>query len=331
MDDFKQKLLTEQPIDFYRNLFLAAELMWESSGNLRLAEPLLQQMGINTIFNNDPVFNNTRGRQELLGQTSHVIFDAIGNSILQNDQIKDPETLMIGLDAHWKLLADLMQGREGDEVSIQKILKKKLLQSMISDLRTVFLTDRSPLKNKDVPKSLLKGKLMEYVWLLDSHVFLAAEEDFITMVFPTNYYVDMPHLGHPVLKRGADIQIRNIDRSIDYYVQLKSSHAQSGRPYHPAITVVCEDNFQDINPGRLFKKLEAYQKFVDSDFSTEDGNAARKYILPSVAETLNLRETNKHIVAELAKIHGIPRNEQLSEFTYRRFMDFVSPRRRTLK
>jgi hypothetical protein len=96
----------------------------------------------------------------------------------------------------------------------------------------------------------------------------------------------MPIVGRPKLRRGIDAKIAFISKDISFPIQLKSGTNQKDKKYHPLIKVVNEQNFQDINPGRLHKKLEAYRRLLDSNYAEGEIPKAMEYILPSVKAIL---------------------------------------------
>lgn len=128
-----------------------------------------------------------------------------------------------------------------------------------------------PSEQRKVIKGDSKGPLHESLWLLDINFILI--QNWCTMPYahsiPALPRTDMPKIGYPNLKRGFDQTIilrKNpstfSDRMIP--VQLKSSSTNNHGPeYHPGISLVTEDNFQDVDLRRLDAKLKAYEQWLE--------------------------------------------------------------------
>ncbi len=280
--------------DDFLHTFVAAEMYWMAAGI----------WGSEAIQRTQPNLLETEVKRIKGTKAAITLFDFVANLATDTQRYKDPQILMLGVEAQLKL-DSLTQQSTHDQVS--EIRKAQLLTDAIRTIDRVFLGEGELLTNPNLPKAVLKGKLLEFMWLIDAHMYLRMQGDFSTIVIPTARYEDMPQVGRPDLKRGADITVRNFETGTNFLIQLKSSREQT-RPYHPAITVVQEDNFQDTSFGRLRNKLGAYKRYIESGFDPAFQADALRYILPSVREIFTSEVTGKNTLNLVAKAHEIDHN-----------------------
>jgi len=165
-----------------------------------------------------------------------------------------------------------------------------ILKDAIKIIRSRYFT--LPIEQKNVVKGSSKGSLHEALWSLDMNFILMQNWNVMpyTHSAPVLRCVDMPKIGYPNLKRGFD-QVIMIDsdnpsaslnrRTIP--VQLKSSKSNmSDDQYHPSISVVAEENFQDVDLRRLDAKLKAYEQWIEYDMQQDEyADRVMKYTLKS--------------------------------------------------
>jgi len=188
---------------------------------------------------------------------------------------------ILGLKALWLSASEVgqqsWQNREG---------KIKMLRHMVDGLETTFLGEQGLLSNPTISRQFKKGLLFELAWVLDAQILSDIKYNSDVQISPSSSFDDMPIVGRPKLRRGIDAKIAFISKDISFPIQLKSGTNQKDKKYHPLIKVVNEQNFQDINPGRLHKKLEAYRRLLDSNYAEGEIPKAMEYILPSVKAIL---------------------------------------------
>ncbi|MBP9838387.1 MAG: hypothetical protein KBC84_06705, partial [Proteobacteria bacterium] len=219
--------------------------------------------------------------------------------------ITDPEVRMLGAEAIFKEATSLGVLVDSNGLEASRDFRRDQLRDMVDAIDDLFLGDRGLLGSQAVPKSTLKGKLFELDWVMDAFMFNFLRDDYDTQVIMSSVRGDRPMGGRPALNRGSDITIRNFKNWTEYFVQLKASDQQKGKPYHPLIEVAYEQNFQDMSPGRLINKIRAYRAFIDSGFDPALADEARRFILPTVVEILGKERTPSDSYDRLADIHGI--------------------------
>lgn len=207
---------------------------------------------------------------------------------------EDTERMLLGIDSAWNVYASLAAQRNvslfsGDTEHKQQYdsMEQMCLNFMTTHLEGVFI--QGGLLKKDKFTKEIQGKLHELVWLLDALMFLRIKGDHSINVFPTVSFQDRPIIGKPDVNRGFDFFMYNLPSENHRFVQLKSiPNPRSKKSYHPLISTYYEQNFQDVNPGRLHLKMEAYRKLIAAGFHGDerDTKRAMDYILPSVQEAL---------------------------------------------
>src|SRR5690606_17999310 len=131
----------------------------------------------------------------------------------------------------------------------------------------------------------IKGPLHEALWCLDTAMLKHA--------YPTRYAdlavwlasnsANRPTIGRPEWNRAYDYTIRKGDDM--HFFQLKSSK-QDGKShcktYHPAIVVLEEENFRELQIKRLRAKLAVYSRLIDNDFPLDESETMLdKYVMPT--------------------------------------------------
>jgi hypothetical protein len=153
----------------------------------------------------------------------------------------------------------------------------KLMQQMFDDPNMGLA---GKLKTGDV-----KGPLHEALWILDAYVLRKTKFESYGDISVTPAYSsgDAPRVGHPELRRGYDVLVRNMRLGTRDYIQLKAGNGgAAGRPYHPAIWELREPNFMEVNPRRLSRKLHVYAEWAKSGFAYDQVEAVSKYVMKSV-------------------------------------------------
>lgn len=165
------------------------------------------------------------------------------------------------------------------------------LGEMLSTVKTVFL-DHDLLDTNTYPKKEVKGLLHEVLWQIDAHMLMLANPGQLQTIHlnPSAGRLDRPVIGRPSLIRGIDFAISDVDKTgqTTQLINLKSGNGDE-RTYHPRIKVIKEENFADLQRGRLVNKLSAYKKIIDSGFALpETQNLLKKFALPSIQDELSL-------------------------------------------
>jgi hypothetical protein len=283
--DIKTQRLQKEALD---KLFISAEMSYEAFRKIKIGVESLYPIDLQKTYGLHPEFNNFSDRMEHdLGYASDAL-ETIQGIAFNPNKPRDPEILMLGIRAGWELINTRVLRTKEPSPEKEKKKREKYLMQVTNMYRNVFL-GKNGLLNNNAISSTIKGELYELMWILDANIFLLMRDDLETYVTFASHHEDMPWVGKPKLRRGFDITINNTKTDALYYIQLKSSPTQAEKSYHPAITLVHETNFQDINPGRLHLKLLAYKKLIDSGFSEDDIQHVlrNKYILPSVIKALD--------------------------------------------
>jgi|GEM_PF-6439129 len=159
----------------------------------------------------------------------------------------------------------------------------------------------------NVSKAELKGMVHEVVWYLDMRILahLNAEEGLGIKVASARE--DFPTLGSGLShRRSFDISIFAQD-TCPVYVQLKSGSGKRKweKQYHPAITVVEEQNFMLVEKRALAAHLKTIELYMQAGAPREGelADKMREKILPSVKETLELFNRRRELSAP--RIHTL--------------------------
>lgn len=184
------------------------------------------------------------------------------------------ERASMGLKAKWRTNSTLLHPmfRLYDTE-----LSTLALAEMVEGVDVVFLQN-DLLDFRKYPKKEVKGLLHELMWLLDAGMLLLSRPDELQTVYisPSAMRFDRPIIGRPKLLRGVDYGLMSIaDDAEAQLINLKSGHGDT-RSYHPRVKTVKEENFLDINRGRLTNKIAAYRAIIDGKFN-----------LPETRETID--------------------------------------------
>lgn len=289
--------LSKDDID---SLIISEELLHQSLDHLRTIISLPQVTSL--IIDPDPRYKNLEERiridESKIIRIDHYLLDR-----LLDPNISDERLQILGLEKLFQMAGTISYDYDSPTLSTER---KERLLTMVNELERVFLQNKV-LSEPSLPKSDIKGLLHELIWVLDARLFLLMSGDDKTTVLPTMTFQDMPKIGKPQEKRGADILIENPSNLTQFYVQLKSSPNQNHKPYHPFIYRAEEQNFQDTNPGRLAKKIKLYRDYIKSGFDSNKTAEVMRYILPSVIELFTSDLHAYNIVEHLKKKGTIER------------------------
>jgi hypothetical protein len=174
---------------------------------------------------------------------------------------------------------------------------KILLRELVDNLESVFLSGR----NIDFKNNEIRGTLHEMMWFLDFSMLLMHEDkENRIFIFPSKTFQDFPISGvpreeRPKENRAFDFSLAEVDYGA-MCIQIKSRpKSQEQKLYHPVIKVVKERNFQDVNPGRLTKKIRKYREYIDTQNEELWQSIRRDYVLESVNEVWGQISQMPHI------------------------------------
>lgn len=162
-----------------------------------------------------------------------------------------------------------------EEIKAQTTLIKKITFNDLADEIENYFIKPLPAGAKKVTGSD-KGDLHEALFFTDMTFLLMTESDRYKAC-----------INFPKLRRGFDVFISNGERSIP--TQLKSrvnDQEDDGRPYHPNILVLKEQNFQDKNLRNLRKRLERYRRWANNPNEPKLTADIRRSLLPTTATAL---------------------------------------------
>ena len=213
--------------------------------------------------------------------------DATLDDTLFFDQIR-----MLGLEASLLLTASaytyLLQDKDSDFLEGNQQLRRHQLGVLIDDLHYLFNNSEASISMwKRLKQPHIKGGLHEALWFLDfcmnKEIYLEKFEHIY--ILPSYDNADSPHIGRPNHNRAWDFMLTNMESGLSDLVQLKSS-PQTGKPgndkqYHPAIQIIEEQNFMEVNPNRLRSKLIAYKRIFERGFQEDDRETLARFTLPS--------------------------------------------------
>jgi len=163
-----------------------------------------------------------------------------------------------------------------------KPVRDEILSFFIESVRKQFLSEHGA-SSTGLPKGELKGTLHETLWLLDM-MMLREIDQLDYYVFPSLTQQDRPLIGRPKLNRGFDFMLIEPNDGTELAFQLKSSAKRRHGHYHPMISVLVEENFVDIDPRRLNRKLLNYSKAIKAGFTGDEALTARQYLLPTAIQ-----------------------------------------------
>lgn len=207
---------------------------------------------------------------------------------------------MLGIKSLTILSADKMGLSLNQPNSAKGNLNKDYFKALMGAISLVFSKDR--LGNKTIRPNI-KGSLHETMWFLDAFVARMIEPDKYGEIEVTPAYSkdDASRLNYPELRRNIDMLVSY--HHLTDYIQLKSSPLNSNKPghkntrkkvgsiatkfafpggYHPAVTVIGEKNFKEVQTKRLNNKINKYKEWVDSGFDDSMKQELQKNIMPSV-------------------------------------------------
>ncbi len=203
------------------------------------------------------------------------------------DQIR-----MLGLEASVLLTASaytyLIQDNGSDFLQGNQQLRRHQLGVLIDDLHYLFNNSESSISMwKRLKQPHIKGGLHEALWFLDfcMHKEMYLEKFEHLYILPSYDNADSPQIGRPNHNRAWDFMLTDMEAGLSDLVQLKSS-PQNGKPgndkqYHPAIQIIEEQNFMEVNPNRLRSKLIAYKRIFERGFQEDDRETLARFTLPS--------------------------------------------------
>ncbi len=199
---------------------------------------------------------------------------------------------MLGLEASVLLTASaytyLIQDNGSDFLQGNQQLRRHQLGVLIDDLHYLFNNSESSISMwKRLKQPHIKGGLHEALWFLDfcMHKEMYLEKFEHLYILPSYDNADSPQIGRPNHNRAWDFMLTDMESGLSDLVQLKSS-PQNGKPgndkkYHPAIQIIEEQNFMEVNPNRLRSKLIAYKRIIERGFQEDDRETLARFTLPS--------------------------------------------------
>ncbi len=175
--------------------------------------------------------------------------------------------------------------------------QKAALLELFDELQALYLDD--PRYLAGLSKGERKGLLHEALWPVDAFMLKQLHPEMYghLVVKCSNVNRDAPKIGYPRLKRGYDFIIQNPHTGVSSLIQAKSgseeqaAHTQKSGGYHPAIQVIHEGNFLDVDKRRLGKKLQVYRRWAENGFTAETAQGIEKLILQSVRTSFKIANT----------------------------------------
>lgn len=232
----------------------------------------------------------------ILSSTAHQVVQA-GSEMLETDypdaEIEEVDRIrLMGLRAAVKLNAavESTSPNAGLPELYSRAERAEELKDLIDCARKLFDNPKSTMWQR-LKSGHIKGPLHEILWYMDTTILkLVYPERYRTAaVWPANHNADRPVIGRPTWNRAYDYAI-HVDDDVHYF-QLKSSpqkdkkHHQDkkhGRQCHPAVTLLEEENFREVQPARLRAKLRAYQRVLSGELSQEEKEEVLdKYVMPT--------------------------------------------------
>lgn len=201
-----------------------------------------------------------------------------------------------------------LAGDKLDSVSALVLATEEFLNRLFAVNDQARETGASPV----LSKGEIKGTIHEVIWYLDMSIMLRLQGETNVGLRPAAAREDYPTAGSDLsLRRSFDFVLYQ-DHTCPVYVQLKSSAGKRTwqKEYHPAITVVEEENFMLVDRRALGAHLKLISDYVKagSPMEGELADKMRSKLLPTVSSTYDLFSQRRE--------QGIPRIHTLDTKSY---------------